>query len=115
MKEIGAWLKVNGDAIYGTRPVAPYKDDQVVYTQKGAKAFAIYLPEKEGDGLPDRVFLAGLEPKPGSEIHLLGFKPALPWKVLANGTTAILVPGKVRQSPPCQNAFAFEFQLPDGK
>jgi len=115
MKEIGAWLEVNGDAIYGTRPIAPYKDDRVVYTQKGTTAFAIYLPEKEGDGLPDRVFLAGLEPKPGSEIHLLGFKSVLQWKVLANGTTAIDVPEKVRQSPPCQNSFSFEFQLPDGK
>ncbi|HTL72781.1 MAG TPA: alpha-L-fucosidase [bacterium] len=115
MKEMGAWLKVNGEAIYGTRPIAPYKDDRVVYTTKGKTVFAIYLPEKEGDGLPDRVFLAGLEPKPGSKIHLLGFKSALPWKVLANGTTAIYIPENVRQSPPCQNAFAFEFQLADGK
>ncbi len=113
LDEMAAWMSVNGEAIYGTRPIAPYKDDRIVYTQKGKTIFAIYLPEQEDDGLPDRVFLAGLKPKTGSKIHLLGFKPALQWKVLANGTTAVVIPEKLRQSPPCRNAFAFKFQLAD--
>lgn len=114
MREIGEWMKVNGEAIYGTRPITPYKDDQVVYTQKGKTVYAIYLPEKEGDGLPDRVFFAGLKPQPGSKIYLLGVKSALNWKIMANGTTAIDISDAVRQSPPCQYAFAFAFH-PAGK
>ena len=39
MKEIGDWMKVNGEAIYGTRPVAPYKAGQVVFTRKGNVVF----------------------------------------------------------------------------
>ncbi|MCL5099485.1 MAG: alpha-L-fucosidase, partial [Candidatus Omnitrophica bacterium] len=34
LREIGAWMKVNGEAIYGTRAIAPFKDGQVVFTTK---------------------------------------------------------------------------------
>jgi alpha-L-fucosidase len=47
---LGDWLKVYGEAIYGTRVCAPYKTGRLRYTQKGGKIYAIYLyPE---DGLP---------------------------------------------------------------
>ena len=109
MKEIGKWLKLNGPAIYGTRPIAPYKDDQVVYSQNNNTVYATYLPQGENDRLPARVFLAGLKPVAGSEIHLLGVKGAFQWKTLANGTTAIYIPEKIRNAPPCHDAFVFEF------
>ena len=38
MREIGAWMEVNGEAIYGTRPVAPYKEGQVVFTRFFARS-----------------------------------------------------------------------------
>ena len=110
MEEIGTWLKVNGRAIYGTRPIAPYKEGQVVYTQKGGNVFAIYLTDKADDGLPYQIYLSALKPEAGSAMHLLGVKEPLPWKTLANGTTVIDVPEKIRGSPPCQNAFVFEFR-----
>ena len=33
LKEIGEWMKVNGDAIYATRAIAPYKEGKVCYTR----------------------------------------------------------------------------------
>ncbi|MBO7481768.1 MAG: alpha-L-fucosidase [Bacteroidales bacterium] len=33
MQEIGEWLKKNGKAIYGTRPLYPYAKDNIRYTQ----------------------------------------------------------------------------------
>jgi len=47
MKEMGAWLRQYGDAIYGTRICAPYKVDNFSFTQKAAenKVFAIYTPD----------------------------------------------------------------------
>ena len=33
MKEIGEWLNKNGYAIYGTRPLYPYANGNVRYTQ----------------------------------------------------------------------------------
>jgi len=58
LKGLGAWLKLNGEAIYGTRSVAPYEAGDVMFTQKRDGAiYAIVLAADEGAGLPDRVTL----------------------------------------------------------
>lgn len=111
MREIGAWMRINGEAIYGTRPIVPYKEGQVVFTHKGNNVYAIYLTEKEGDGMPARVLFSGLKPKSGSKIHLLGWNRPMKWETLRNGTTVIEIPDAAAKMPPCQNAFAFKFQL----
>lgn len=110
MKEIGDWLKVNGEAIYGTRPVAPSRQGRMVFTRKDRKAYAIYVTQKEGDGLPDQVRLSSLRPEPGSKVHLLGVRKPLEWETGMAGTTTIKVPASVVQTPPCQHAFVFRFQ-----
>jgi len=57
LKEIGAWMKVNGDAIYSTRPVAPYKEGNICFTQnKDGRVNAIYLAAKKEITLPANYF-----------------------------------------------------------
>jgi alpha-L-fucosidase len=109
MKAIGDWLRVNGEAIYGTRPIAPYRQGQVVFTRKGRSVFAIYLTPKEGDGLPQEVTFRSLRPQAGSKVRLLGVKEALDWATAGDGTTTIRIPAAVVQKAPCQYAFAFRF------
>ena len=48
MEEIGKWLDKNGYAIYGTRPLFPYCEDNVRYTQSkdGKHQYAITLTEE---------------------------------------------------------------------
>lgn len=48
MREIGAWLKKNGQAIYGTRPLYPYAEGNKRYTQSkdGKKRYEITLIEE---------------------------------------------------------------------
>jgi alpha-L-fucosidase len=47
MKDIGNWMKVNGDVIYKTRPVAPYKEGKICYTRSANGAVnAIYLADE---------------------------------------------------------------------
>ncbi len=50
MEEIGKWLKNNGKAIYGTRPLYPYSEGNVRYTQTkdGKHKYAITLLD-DGD------------------------------------------------------------------
>ena len=48
LKEIGAWLKKNGHAIYGTRPLYPYAKGNKRYTQSkdGKRLYEITLTEE---------------------------------------------------------------------
>lgn len=48
MKEIGQWLRQNGEAIYGTRPLYPYIDGNKRYTQSkdGKHCYEITLNEE---------------------------------------------------------------------
>ncbi len=44
MDSIGAWIQTNGKAIYNTRPIAPYKQDDICYTQsKDGHIYAIIM------------------------------------------------------------------------
>jgi alpha-L-fucosidase len=110
MKEMGDWLQVNGEAIYGTRPIAPYKEGRMAFTQKSGNVYAIYLPRNEGDGLPDHLTFSSFRIKPGSRVHLLGVKKSLEWEIGKDETTTIKIPDWVMLRPPCQHAFAFRFQ-----
>ncbi|MCR5823439.1 MAG: alpha-L-fucosidase [Lachnospiraceae bacterium] len=51
MRGLGAWLKVFGEGIYGTRVCAPYKKDGIYFTQKKAEnlIFAFKMYENETD------------------------------------------------------------------
>ncbi len=40
LNELGHWLKINGEGIYGTRPVAPYDDGNCAYTEKDGQVYA---------------------------------------------------------------------------
>jgi alpha-L-fucosidase len=109
LREIGDWMKVNSEAIYGTRPIAPYKEGQVAFTRKDKIIYAIYLSNFEDEGLPEKVSFSQLKPEHGSEIYLLGYKPALDWETSENGVTTIVVPAKAIKSPPCKHAYVFKF------
>jgi len=41
-KDIGAWLKVNGEAIYGSRPFEVHGDTEVYYTRNKGKLYATF-------------------------------------------------------------------------
>lgn len=61
MEEIGVWLKENGHAIYGTRPLKPYSKGRVRYTQSkdGMHRYGIYLLD-DGEVPPQRIEVDGL-------------------------------------------------------
>ena len=107
MKEIGAWMKVNGDAIYATRPIAPYKEGNICFTQnKDKRVNAIYLASKEETSLPEIIKIKGIRPDKKATIKLLGVEKSLKWKT-ENGETVIMIPASLQKSPPCKYAWTF--------
>jgi alpha-L-fucosidase len=50
LKEIGAWMKVHGEAVYSTKPLAPYEDGNILYLQsKDKKTVYVYALSNEAD------------------------------------------------------------------
>jgi alpha-L-fucosidase len=78
LMEIGKWLKINGDAIYGTRSFIKAKKDEVInpgtnkqifFTQKDHDVYMICLDWPKGN-----VVLKGLKPAGKVKASLLGFE-----------------------------------------
>jgi alpha-L-fucosidase len=57
MNGIGEWLKVYGDAVYGTRVCSPYRTGKFAFTQKESekKAFAFYMYDDEP--IPEQIII----------------------------------------------------------
>ncbi|MEN8193214.1 MAG: alpha-L-fucosidase [Bacteroidota bacterium] len=111
LEEIGEWMKVNSEAIYDSRPFAPYKTNQICFTQnKNTKeVYAIYLAEKKESTLPTKVKINKLFVSGGSKIKLLGYG-VVDWKKTDYGIE-IEIPDEVIKSPPCKDAWTFKINI----
>jgi len=110
--EVGAWMEINQEAIYGTSPWRVFHDGppadieappvDIRFTAKGNSVYAICLswPEKEvlvrapgRKGVPDKAIAA---------VRMLGSKEAITWRQSAEGLTL-----SVPQEKPCRCAFVY--------
>jgi len=82
LKEIGAWMKINGEGIYYSKPVAPYSSDNIFFTQSkdGKNIYAFYLSSKYDVTLPSRIKISQVNATKKTKIVLLGSKEKLKWK-----------------------------------
>jgi hypothetical protein len=48
-KDVGAWLKINGEAVYGSRPFEVYGEEGIRFTRNQTKVYATLV---DWDGLP---------------------------------------------------------------
>ena len=101
LRRVGEWLRVNGEAIYGSRPWERYKDGDVRFTRKGNTLYAIALewPEEE-------LRLTSLAGKPVSKVEMLGLNEAVNWKQDDRGV--VIQPPATR---PCRYAYTFKISL----
>ncbi len=109
LKAIGEWMSVNGNAIYGTRPIAPYREGNIRFTRlKNGDVNAIVVGEDSAAVLPGEISVSAFRPKPGSTVTMLGISSPLRWEPKGNGFR-IFIPEKVRSAPPCRYAWTFRF------
>ena len=104
LAQIGSWLQVNGESVYGTKPLAPYRQDKWAFTSKGSTSYASYLPTETETQLPATVTLPL---SPTRTLTLLGSKQPLKWKKTGNAIT-VTIPEKVRQQLAGQPAWVFK-------
>lgn len=138
LAELGDWLAVNGDAIYGTRPcrvpaqwtdgerpVQEYRQYRQQYDilqlaglePDGDKARKMaFFTCRDGDlyaivpGLPKGTFrLEGVRAGPGSSVTMLGLAQELDW-TQESGGLRISVPHWTPEELPCRHAYTFKVE-----
>jgi alpha-L-fucosidase len=108
LEDLGRWLNVNGEAIYGTRKctlTSPSQGKDVFFSasKDGRFVYAISLkwPGRELE-------LESIRPRQGSHIRLLGTREPLEWK--HNGTLTVSLPEGLEKARPCDHAWSFKIE-----
>ncbi|MCI4446275.1 MAG: alpha-L-fucosidase, partial [Candidatus Aminicenantes bacterium] len=110
LKEYAAWMKVNGEAIYSTRPISPYKEGKICFTQgKDGSIYSIYLAD-ESEDMPERISFKAFKPKKVSSVILLGSNLNLKWRMTASAFE-IIIPAQKHQYPPNPYAWVFKIKV----
>lgn len=105
LEGLGAWLDVNGEAIFGTRPWLVAEghasgDIDVRFTQKADRLYATLLDIPEAGEL----HLDGLVAEPGMTLRLLGYDSDLVWRQTDRGLKIVIpegLPAPVVSGPAC--------------
>ena len=108
LKDIGKWLKVNGEGIYSTRSYATTSEGKVHYTRSKDNN-TVYAISLEWPG--KQLALKSVEPAKGSKIYMLGYDKPLSWSH-KNGVTTISLPAALQKAAnrPCDFAYTFRIQ-----
>jgi alpha-L-fucosidase len=110
LRGIGEWMKVNSEAIYATRPVAPFKEAKTCFTSlSDGTVYAIYLADEDETAPPAKVMLTSIAPAPGSVVRMLGLREGVRWEKVGKGALLTL-PRSALEDPPCRNAWVFKLK-----
>ena len=113
LKQVGKWLKANGEGIYATRARDGdnWKEGENVRFTRSKDKKTIYVHCFEW---PDeQLILKTLQPEENFRVYLLGNKKHLKWEINAFGELVISTPNtlKKQMSEDEQLAFSFKIQI----
>ena len=108
LEGIGKWMDVNKEAIYNSRALSPYSEDNLRMTQqKDGRAHFFYIAGENEREMPRMILIRSHQPKPGSSVRLLGSEEDINWTPAKNGFK-ILIPETTAKNPPCDDVWVFE-------
>jgi alpha-L-fucosidase len=90
--ELAAWMKVNGEAIFGTRPWKAFGEENLRFTTRGATLYTLALDAPRANELTIRSLAADKVTGPIERVELLGGEQPLGYRHTANGLTITLPP-----------------------
>ena len=99
LADIGKWMKVNSEAIYETRALAPYKDGKVCISKKGDATVYIYYMADDGEKMPSKIEMSSFSLPAKAKLKMLGTDTFLKQEKREKGFS-ISIPEKIRKSPP---------------
>ena len=110
LEELADWMRVNSEAIHGTRAIEPYADGKCRLTKgKDGAIYAIYVSDSDEPVPPTHILLESQNPPEGSTVSMLGVEDALNWKSVGKGIL-IEIPTAVVQHPPCDYAWVVKIK-----
>ncbi|WP_299557273.1 alpha-L-fucosidase [Seonamhaeicola sp.] len=113
LEAYGDWMKVNDKAIYGTKPIAPYKENNICFTRdKAGSVYLLYLAAEHENSMPKEIIVKSLLPKRGSKVLMLGTNKRLKWKKLDEGFK-IEIPEGLQANPGSKYAWVFKIDAID--
>ena len=114
MEGIGAWMNINGEAIYESRAIAPFREGKIALTQNRhtKSVYAIYLPDENEKQMPSKMWLSSIAPSQNATITLLGTNDSLKWEKVGDGFI-VDIPLKYRKKLEEQKAWVLKINAID--
>jgi alpha-L-fucosidase len=112
LKEIGSWMKVNGEGIYGSRPLRPYAfGDSLFITQSkdSSAQYLFYLLKDKDQSLPSELAIGRFTAKKDIRVSILGRSEPLVWR-LEGRRLIIVIPSELRNRPAGEYSVTFKIE-----
>ncbi|WP_301921013.1 alpha-L-fucosidase [Ferruginibacter sp.] len=109
LKEIGKWVKVNGNALYNTRTTPYYQENNIYFTKNktGKLKYALVCLE-EKSVMPATIQWKTNLPAKGTKMKWLQTGETVKW-IIANGVVNVKLPKKLSKHTVAYPALAFSF------
>ena len=110
LKDIGDWMKVNGEVIHNTRAIKNYKETETLYYVSEKNKKHLYAITTQWPG--NSIRIKNIKPQKGSKIKMLGYPEALEWKDLGEEGTEIIIPDVLQEEEnrPCNYAWVLKIK-----
>ena len=108
LKEIGDWMQVNSEGIYGTCAVEPYQCSEVYFSRKVDTIYAFVLAPEGENEIPEQICVGPFVPK--GKVTMLGSSRSLKFNQTAQGTV-VTIPEQLRRNLPCNWVWCLKFEV----
>ena len=109
LNEFGDWMKINAEAIYDTKTIAPYKEGNVCMTKKDdGTTYFMYMALKDETEMPATITVNSHRPAKNASVTLLGTHKKLKWAVSGDEGFKISIPYKLRKNAPSKYVWVFK-------
>lgn len=107
LNEYAKWMKVNSEAIYETKALAPYKVNNICMTQKGAAHYFYYMAKEGENQMPESIFIPDYKLSKGKKVVVLGSEIKIKTKKEDDGIR-FTIPKKLQMNPPAEHVWVIK-------
>lgn len=108
LEEFGKWISINGESIYNSEVLPPYKENNICMTQQNnGAAYFFYMCGPGESKMPSEIIIKSHKPKENAKVSLLGYDKSLDWIRDSDGFK-IKVPKKLQEKPPSDYVWVFK-------